>query len=287
MISPEPRVTVEPSPTPDPAGGRWDSHRLDLAGYLARIGYGGDLEPTARTLTALHRAHVLAIPFDNLEIWLGRPILLDLDDVQDKLVRRRHGGYCYEHTLLFAAVLDRLGFEVTGLGSRVRMGGDQLRAITHALVKVTVDGEDWLADVGFGSAGLLEPIPLRDGARATQGGWTFGLTEEAGGVYALRSLRAAGWFDLHAFTTERRYPPDYAVMNHYTSTHPRSPFTGRLVVARTFDDRRLSLVDGQLTTTRADGVEEVEVVDAPQLPTALREVFGYDLDAADADALSR
>ena len=93
---------------------------LDLEAYRSRIGYTGALDPTAETLTALHRAHVLAIPFENLDILLGRPIRLDLPSLQAKLVHGRRGGYCFEQNALFAAVLDHLGFEVTGLAASAR-----------------------------------------------------------------------------------------------------------------------------------------------------------------------
>ena len=271
---------------PTASGAGWDSDRLDLDAYLARIGHAGRPGPSAGTLRALHHAHVLAIPFDNLEIWLGRPIPLDLPSLQDKLVKRGRGGYCYEHTLLFAAVLDRLGFRVTGLGARVRVGSDQIRPTTHALLSVDVDGQRWLADVGFGGTGLLEPILLRDAVQVVQHGWTYRLTEEVGGVFALRALRPEGWLDLHAFTLERRYRADFAVMNHYISTHPRSPFVGRLVVGRTDGARRLSLNDTRLTVARPDTTEHTTELRSEDLPTVLRDVFGYHLEPDEAARLS-
>ncbi|MGZ5214282.1 MAG: arylamine N-acetyltransferase family protein, partial [Actinomycetota bacterium] len=98
---------------------------LDLEAYLARIGHTGDLGPTIDTLTALHREHVLSIPFENLDILLGRPIRLDLESLQAKLVQRRRGGYCFEQNSLFAAVLEHLGFDIVRLAARVRMGDDR------------------------------------------------------------------------------------------------------------------------------------------------------------------
>ncbi len=231
----------------------WGGDRLDLDAYLARIGltgsmgdgggteeaaplapgFGGRRESVAAgakltadvsTLRALQRAHVAAIPFENLEIMLGRPILLDIEALQAKLVRQRRGFYCYEQNLLFAAALERLGFSVTGLGARVRMGSDKLTAETHMLLLVSIDGEGWIADVGFGGEGLLEPLPWVAGCQHRQGDWTFGLASEADGVCSLRSLHSDGWFDLYAFTSEQRYLIDYEVRNYYVSTHERSPY---------------------------------------------------------------
>jgi len=154
----------------------WDGEQLDLDAYLHRIGFDGDPAPTLAALRALHRGHVTSIPFENLEIMLGRGVPLDLASVQDKLVRRRRGGYCFEHTRLFAAALERLGFGFTALTGRVSMGSEnKFRPATHALLRVeTADDERaWLCDVGFG-AGPLEPLEFADGATATQGGgWRY------------------------------------------------------------------------------------------------------------------
>ncbi|MFD8592121.1 arylamine N-acetyltransferase [Streptomyces sp. NPDC059637] len=266
----------------------WGGERTDLDAYLQRVGFTGALEPTARTLRELHRAHVTAVPFENLEIVLGRPVPLDLESLQAKLVRQRRGGYCFEHTLLFAAVLERLGFAVTGLGARVRMGsGEKRRAATHALLRVDVEGRPWLADVGFGGEGLLEPVPLEEGAEVRQGGWTFTVAAEARGVRVLRSLHPDGWFDLHAFTEDARYPEDYEVMNHYISTHPRSPFTTRPMVQRTEDDVRRSLVGSVMVTSRPDGSHRRREIADGELPDVLEEFFGIELGADDRAALRR
>src|SRR6266702_8874091 len=105
----------------DPAY-HWDGDALDIEAYLARIGFPGERGPTVATLRALQFAHTTSIPFENLDSVLGRPVPLDLESLQDKLVRRRRGGYCYENVGLFAAALERLGFGVTALQGRVLMG---------------------------------------------------------------------------------------------------------------------------------------------------------------------
>jgi N-hydroxyarylamine O-acetyltransferase len=103
----------------------WEIDRLDLDAYLARIGFGGAPAADVDTLRALHRAHHAAIPFENVDIVLGRRLEVDLDSVQDKLVRRPRGGYCFEHNLLFAAVLERLGYAVTRLAARRAPGRER------------------------------------------------------------------------------------------------------------------------------------------------------------------
>ena len=258
----------------------WNAEQVDLDGYLTRIGYDGPLEPTAPTLRALHRAHAGSIPFENLDIVLGRTISIDLPDIQDKLLRHPRGGYCYEHNLLFAGVLERIGFEVTGHAARIRMGSDKLRPASHALLQVHVDGTSWLADVGFGGEGLLEPLPLRPG-EVSQGDWRFRLVLD-GDVWLLQSLHPQGWFDLHTFTLDPQYAVDFAMRNHFTSTHPHSPFVTGIVVQRTGSAARHSLNRDTLVTSRPNGTSETRTVEPADLTGTLSEIFGIHLSETDA-----
>ncbi|MFF8379514.1 arylamine N-acetyltransferase [Streptomyces sp. NPDC015661] len=269
----------------------WSCDELDLDAYLARIGYDigrdGELAADLQTLTALHRAHVSAIPFENLDVALGRNVPLDLKSLQSKLVERRRGGYCYEQNSLFAAVLERIGFQVAGRGARNRSRGAALPPVTHALLVVTVEGEQWLADVGFGWQGPLEPVPLRDGARVEQGGWTFGIGVEDEGITALRSLRPEGWTDLYAFSPQTLYPGDFTVMNHYSSSHPQSRFLGQVVAQQPGPDVRRALVRELLSTVRTDGSAEERTVDATELAATLEADFGIELDDEERAGLER
>lgn len=257
----------------------WTIDRLDLDAYLERIGYDGPLAADAGTLRSLHRAHAETIPFENLDILLGRGIALDLDSVQDKLVRRPRGGYCYEHNLLFAAVLGRLGFAVTRLAARVQPSGSGVR--THMALRVEAGGEPWLADVGFG-ASLLEPLPLRAGT-ARQGGWTYRL-EPAGADRWLLAQDGAG--ELYEVTLEPQRPIDYEVYNHYTATHPRSPFVGQVVALRTEPDTRYALRGRRLeTTTTPAGESETREVAPDELAAVLADPFGIVLTDEELAAL--
>ncbi|MEX0170377.1 arylamine N-acetyltransferase family protein [Streptomyces sp. LMG1-1-1.1] len=269
----------------------WSGDELDLDAYLARIEYevgrDGELAVDLRTLTALHRGHVRAIPFENLDVALGRRVPLDLKSLQGKLVERRRGGYCYEQNSLFAAVLERIGFPVAGRGARNRSRGGALTPVTHALLVVTVDGEQWLADVGFGWQGPLEPVPLRDGARVEQGGWTFGIGVEDEGIHVLRSLRPQGWTDLYAFAPQTLYPGDFTVMNHYSSSHPLSRFLGQVVAQRPGPGLRRALVRDALSTVRTDGSTEERVVTVDELTAVLEADFGIELDDEERAGLER
>lgn len=150
----------------------WDVSGFDLDAYLARTGAQRPAAADLAALTHVHRAHALTIPFENLDVPLGRGVSVALPDVQAKLVGARRGGYCYEHGLLLSAALSALGFRVTRRLARIGDPEVHARGRSHLVTLVELDGWTWLADTGFGS-GLLEPVPLVDGLVTEQGGWAF------------------------------------------------------------------------------------------------------------------
>ncbi|WP_406238000.1 arylamine N-acetyltransferase [Nocardia sp. NBC_01009] len=278
---------------PDDPAYHWNGDELDLDAYLARIGFDGDRSPTLATLRALVYAHTTTIPFENLEIVLGRDIPLDLESLQNKMIRQRRGGYCYENVGLFAAVLERLGFGVTGLSGRVTMGVDiGLRPATHALLRVTTSDDDrvWLCDVGFGS-GPLQPYELTDGrGEFALGEWRFRLERTSGeldsDLWVLHQFGRDGWITRYTFTPNPQYRIDFAVGNHFVSTSPRSPFTMRPFVQRFLPDAHHILDGTTWTVERPDGSGEVRELTPGELPKILSEVFDIDLADVDAAALA-
>ncbi len=250
-----------------------ESPQLDLGAYLTRVGYAGELRPTLAVLEALHLAHTTHVPFENLDILLGKPIRLDLDSLQAKLVRGGRGGYCYEQNTLFASVLRTIGFAVTPLAARVRYRATRVLPRTHMLLAVEADGRTWVADVGFGSAGLVLPIALDAGAEVRQFAWTYRLIDEPG-LWVLQSLRDGAWADLYAFSLEPQMPPDYEVANYYVSTHPESRFTQTLAVQLSTPDVRYMLRNRELITDRGDAVASRVLADDAELLRVLAETFG-------------
>ncbi|TYR62734.1 arylamine N-acetyltransferase [Streptomyces parvus] len=270
----------------------WGVQGLDVDACLRRIGLAGihRAAPSPELLRALHRAHATVYSHENIDVVLGRTVTVDVPSVQSKLVDRHRGGNCLELNLLFAAVLQRLGFAVTRLAGRVRMGSDIPRSRTHVMLMVDLGGRTWLADVGFGGPGLLDPLPLADGARGIQEGWGYGLRLTGDRQWVLHADRDTADvqdpFDLYSFTLEPRYAVDYVVANHYITTHPSSPFTGQLIVQRSLPEQRLLLRGTTLVRTWPGGKEQTEELSAAEVPGLLANEFAVVLDGADARALS-
>jgi len=244
---------------------------FNLPAYLERIGHRGPLAPTLETLAALHVAHTSSIPFENLDIHLGRPIRLDLPGLQAKLVAGRRGGYCFEQNSLFAAALESLGFGVRLREARVRRGAQGLRPRTHLTLEVAFPEGAWLADVGFGADGILGPVPM-DGREYARHGDCHRLLPE-GGRLVLQTREAEGWNDLYALEPGEVFPVDLAMANHYTSTHPDSKFVQTLTAQRCAPGARTWL--GNLTL-RVEGQPERELAREELLPV-LAERFGLRL----------
>jgi N-hydroxyarylamine O-acetyltransferase len=250
---------------------------LDLSAYLVRIGFTGELRPGAAVLAALHRRHAATIPFENLDVLAGRVPALDLESLQAKLVRGGRGGYCFEHNTLFAAVLEAVGFGVTRLAARVRYRTTAILPRTHMVLLVRADGTDWLADVGFGGEGLLEPVPVH-APESRQFAWTYRVVEEPGHL-VLQSKGPAGWSDLYAFTREPQLPVDYEMANHFVATHPSSPFTRMLTAQLPTSEARHILRDREFTIDRGDEVTARTLANDDEVRAVLEEVFGMAVPA--------
>lgn len=244
----------------------------DLAEYLTRIGLPVAPMPTAAGLAQLHLAHATHIPFENLDVLLGRTIRLDLESLHRKLVRDRRGGYCFEQNLLFAAVLEKVGFRLTKLAARVRYRAERLLARTHMLLAVETDDGPLLADVGFGGSGPLLPLQLVRDREQQQFYWTYRLLEEAG-TWVLQAAQPGGWQDFYAFTMEPQEVVDYEVANYYVSTHPDSPFTRTLAAQLPTPEARYLLRNRELTIERPSG-SEIRTISDDELPDVLARLFG-------------
>ena len=250
---------------------------VDLEAYFARIGYTGSRAPTLATLHALTAAHTQAIPFENLDVLLGRGISLDPEVLFDKLVRRRRGGYCFEQNGLFLRILEAMGFRVQPLGARVRI--DRPRSETpprtHMFLRVEIDGARWLTDVGVGGLSLTSAIRLDVQDEQPTPHEPRRIVREDGRWFHQARLGAT-WTDVYEFTYDDLPPIDREVANWFTSAHPGSHFKNRMVVARAAPEgRRLMLVNGELKIRGRDGRAEARpVASAEALLAVLDAEFG-------------
>jgi len=246
---------------------------FDLAAYLRRIDYAGPTEPTLPVLQALHLAHATHIPFENLDILLKLPIRLDIASLQAKLVAGARGGYCFEQNQLLAAALRALGFDVQTLIARVRFRVQQVLPRTHMLLLVSIDGDGWLADVGFGADGLMLPVPLESGRSSHQFAWWVRAIERDR-AWVMQSARDGVWEDLYAFTLEPQLAIDYEVANHYTATHPKSRFTQLLVVQRVTPQVKIRLRNRELVHDTGKFVMSRPLAGDDEILQVLDETFG-------------
>ena len=245
---------------------------LDLDAYRSRIGYAGAWQPTIETLVNLHLAHATSITFENLDILLGRPIRIDIASIQKKLVADRRGGYCYEQNTLFAAVLRSLGFPVTILSARVLYRSHRVLPRTHILLLVEAEESPWIADVGFGTVGLLQPVPLRAEDEFRQFGWLYRLTQEAG-MWMLQAKQGTVWESLYSFTLEPQHHADLEMGNWYVSTCPDSRFVQTLTAQRSTEDVRYLLRNFVYMEDRANEQTSRELTDPDEMLTILKEKF--------------
>ena len=263
----------------------WAVDRLDLDAYCARIGYSADLSPRLENFHALHAAHVASVPFENLDVILGRLVDADLVAVQDKVVGRGRGGYCYEMNVLFTAALETVGFDVRRVLARIGDPGEKSAPRTHLVGIVTIDGVQWLSDVGFGS-GLLHPAPLIDGHEVEQGGWRYRVIRGGDGAWRMQRWSDEGWATGYTVAEEATYPADVAVANHWTSTYARSIFVRQPVVIRRAVGIERSLVGRTATVLRPDGCKVEQVLDDDAMREWLAD-SGLPLTAADVEVLVR
>ena len=250
---------------------------FDLPAYLRRIGMNQELRPDMPTLRLMHRAHLGAVPFENLDIQMGLPIRLDPGSLQRKIVGQRRGGYCFEQNMLFALALQAVGFECHLCEARVRQNaGGVIRPRTHLVLKVICAGRTWLADVGFGGDGILEPVAIDAGANP-QYGRSFRIVNEDR-QWVLQVEQADGWNDLYAVVPQPVFAVDFEVANWYTSTHPESPFVRTLTAQLTTLAVRYVLRNLTFTAHMGTDVESREI-SRPELHALLRDTFHIDVPA--------
>jgi N-hydroxyarylamine O-acetyltransferase len=249
---------------------------MEPAAYLTRIQYSGPTNPDVQTLHRLQHAHMLTVPFENLDIGLKRPIRLDLDSLWQKIVVQRRGGFCYELNGMFAWLLTQLGYDVTYLNARVfNRQGELGIHFDHLALLVCVPGESrrWLVDVGFGDS-FNEPLNFEERGEQVQGLRAYRLEEMPDGYITWQKNYDGSWerqyfFDLQPHT----FPGEYETACLYHQTSPRSSFTRGSIISQATSDGRVSLEDGRLILTKDGKRSELLLKDKDEYNRLLRHYF--------------
>lgn len=265
--------------------------RMDPLPYLTRISHPLPTDPDLAALRGLHLAHLRRVPFENLDIHLGRSIALDLENLFAKIVLARRGGFCYELNGLFGWLLRRLGFRVSLHSAGVaRPDGSFGPEFDHLVLRVQFpqEGSDdhaWLADVGFGDS-FLEPLPIVAGLVNVQAGRSYRLGVQEGGFRLMRLDEHGGWRPQYRFTLKEWSLPDFDPMCIHHQTSPHSSFTQHCTSTIATEGGRITLADFRLITTHGRTREERVVIDAGDYAEILTRRFGIELPEADLDRLT-
>jgi N-hydroxyarylamine O-acetyltransferase len=246
-----------------------------MQSYLARVGYAGEPSATLQTLTALHALHPVAIPFENIDVLMRRTISLDPRRIAEKLVTGGRGGYCYEHNMLFLAVLRTLGIPAISIGARVLWNtpAGEMLPRSHMLLLADVSGERYIADVGFGRLTLDAPLRLEPDVEQPTGRGVYRVVR-SGDEMQLHTRLGADWTALYQFSLQEQLPVDWEVVHWHTSTHPSSIFTRSLMVSRSDDARRYALLDNRLRTYDRGGLIDQRRLETPDdIRETLRDIF--------------
>jgi N-hydroxyarylamine O-acetyltransferase len=244
----------------------------DVGAYLARINYSGTRAPTYETLAGILRAHIASIPFESFDVLLGRPIRLDSESLQTKIVTSRRGGYCFEHSCLMHAALEAIGFVPVRHSSRVLLFEPRHQSVRqHMFLTVDIGGVKYVIDPGFGPFACPHPIPI-DGIHvsthrlAHEGNdWVLYVTQDG--------KQVQGWTS----TMEEEYPVDFEMMNYYISTHPASFFTHNLLASAATPEGRVNIMNQGVHIIRNGIAEPAHLPDRKALRSLVVQYFGFDL----------
>lgn len=254
--------------------------------YLQRLQLSRPLTTDSKQLLLyeLHNRHNFLIPFENLDIILGKYHNLDLASLNNRILQQYRGGYCYELNALFGQLLQTLGFEVTVHNARIWFGSKELFPRGHQLMTVTTDEGIFLADVGYRN-GLIEPIPLRNNTIQQQFSESFRLTQSASGEWLLQKLIRKQWEDLYSFYTVACEPVDFEPLHYYNSHSSDSIFTNTRIVSLKTTEGSISLIDNNLVIFRNGSRIESSINSHKEYDTILKDCFRIDLSVEEIERL--
>ncbi|HML36283.1 MAG TPA: arylamine N-acetyltransferase [Bacillota bacterium] len=259
-----------------------------VQGYLDRIGYSGPLDGSAETLAALQEAHVLTVPYENLDIFNGKYLSIDIPDVYEKVVVKKRGGYCFELNGLFAWLLRELKYDVTEYYGRFLLGEPMdIPMRRHRISRVQVEGEVYICDVGVGIQAPRRPLLFKEGLEQQQDGETYRLVRDPVLGWIVQFDHGGRWDNIYSFTEDVQYPIDFEMPNHWCLTHPDSIFKnyamayirtpdGRKTIAESEDAEGKKVLEFRTFTPK--GVDVFVPKTEEEYREALESYFGIVLD---------
>lgn len=254
--------------------------KFSLEAYLERIGYFQKPDTSEETLKDLHMAHTMSVPFENLDVFYKKPVLLDEASLFEKIVNKRRGGYCFEMNGIFSIALKKIGFRVTDLLARVNIDGINFTAKTHQALMVEAGGKNWLADVGFGNDGILAPLLLEKDMEHVQFAHTYRITGHPEFGLELQKKAGEAWNRLYVFKRDKCRPEDFIMSNHFTSTFPESFFIMMRMCTMPTKEGRITLTDKEFKITENGNVSIKPINGDDEFNALLKEYFKIDPDSA-------
>lgn len=259
-----------------------------VQGYLDRIGYHGPLDGSAETLSALQEAHVLTVPYENLDIMRGKYLSIEIPDVYKKIIVQKRGGYCFELNGLFAWLLRELNYDVTEYYGRFLFGEPvDIPMRRHRISRVLIDGETYICDVGVGIPAPRYPLLLKEGLEQKQSGETYRLVRDPLLGWVVQFDHRGQWDNIYSFTEDPQYPIDFEMPNHWCLTHPDSIFKHYAMAYIRTPDGRKTIADvedesgnkvQEFRTFSPKGVETFIPKTEEEYREALERYFGIVLD---------
>ena len=249
---------------------------FSLKDYLARIRYQGTPTPDIETVASLMRHQLFSVPFENLDVQAGKVVSLVPEDIVQKIVHRKRGGYCYEVNGLFAMALESLGIPYQFAAARPMIYPER-RPRTHMVLVVTLQGEQWLCDLGFGSYGIRAPMRLSAlDAEIRQDDDTFKLVPIDNGFHLLQAKVDGEWANQYAFDLSYQEWADFIPANYLNSTHPGSIFTQKIIAVQ-FTDAGRKILAGDSFKVVAHGRTEQRTIAWEEAGGILMHEFGLNM----------
>jgi N-hydroxyarylamine O-acetyltransferase len=249
---------------------------IDIDRCLQRIGYIGQPEPNLSTLRALQRAFLLKIPFENLDIHLGRQINLSSESIYEKIVSKRRGGFCYECNILFFNLLNELGFQAEYLSARMVKGSAIGPEYDHMVILVNLE-HDYLVDVGNGQS-CREPLRIDGTNRSNSEGYEYRIDTYGKGYALYYQQSDTAWTPRFLFTLIPRDRAAFSGMCHYHQTSPESVFTQSRLVTIATKEGRVTLTDMRLIITKGVAIQESVLTSENEYYENLKQYFGIEID---------